>query len=68
MKGTLACCGLLAVVLLVGGVSATEYKDDEGVLALTKDTFDAAIEEFTHVLVEFCRLTLFVTIRIGILD
>jgi protein disulfide-isomerase A1 len=44
---------LLLVPLLLSPVSATEYADEEGVLVLTKDTFDQAIEEFQHVLVEF---------------
>ena len=42
------------VAALAAVAPAAEYKDDEGVLVLTKDDFDAAIEEFQYVLVEFC--------------
>lgn len=44
-------CVLLSCVLFVWGDAP--YKDDEGVLVLGKDSFDKAVEEFQHILVEF---------------
>jgi len=41
----------LAVLACVA--TADTYKEDEGVLVLTKDTFDAALTEFPDILVEF---------------
>ena len=32
-----------------------EIKEDEGVLVLTKDTFDKALEQYRFVLAEFCK-------------
>lgn len=47
--------GVLVAAVVLGAASSTEYKEEDGVLVLTKDTFDKAIEEFQHVLVEFCE-------------
>lgn len=48
-KLSLLVVGLLAISFC----AAEEYKEDENVLVLTKDTFDKAIGEFKHILVEF---------------
>jgi protein disulfide-isomerase A1 len=44
---------LVCLLAFVALAAATDYADDEGVLVLKKDTFDKAIEEFQHILVEF---------------
>ncbi|ESO11336.1 hypothetical protein HELRODRAFT_104681 [Helobdella robusta] len=43
---------LILVIVLVGAF-AEEFKEDEGVLVLTKDSFDRAIEKYQYVLAEF---------------
>ena len=45
-------CLLLA---LAAFVQAVDIKKDRGVLVLEKDTFEAAVTENKHVLVEFCK-------------
>jgi hypothetical protein len=53
---------LLLVVLpalLAFAASETEFKTDEGVIVLTKDTYQKAVEEIPFLLVEFCKLTFF---------
>ena len=46
---------LLLLAGLVASTLAGDYEVDEGVLVLTKDTFEAAIEEHSFILVEFCK-------------
>jgi protein disulfide-isomerase A1 len=41
------------VAALAAAAAASEFKEDEGVLVLTKDTFDPAVQQFKNVLVEF---------------
>lgn len=43
------------LVALATSCLAGDYEVDEGVLVLTKDTFNAALEEHSYVLVEFCK-------------
>lgn len=43
----------LAIAALT--VSATEVKDDNGVLVLTKDNFKGVTTDNDYVLVEFCK-------------
>jgi len=45
--------GCLIVLLCALAVRATEYAEEDGVLVLKKDTFDAAVQEFKNVLDEF---------------
>lgn len=44
------------VCLIIVAGALAEFKEEDGVLVLTKDTFDKALEEFKYVLVEFCKL------------
>lgn len=44
------------VCLIIVAGALAEYKEEDGVLVLTVDTFDKALEEFKYVLVEFCKL------------
>ena len=46
---------LLVLLALAGACLAGDYEVDEGVLVLTQDTFQAALEEHAFVLVEFCE-------------
>ena len=43
------------LTLLVVAAFADDFKEEDGVLVLTKDTFDAAIEKHEYVLAEFCE-------------
>lgn len=46
---------LLAVILFVALATATEIKEENGVLVLTKDNFKAVTTDNDFVLVEFCK-------------
>lgn len=46
---------VFGVLLVIAAVFATEIKDDNGVLVLTKDNFKAATTDNDFVLVEFCK-------------
>ena len=46
---------LLLLVALAAVSLAVEYQVEEGVLVLTKDTFEAAVQEHEFLLVEFCK-------------
>ena len=46
---------VLLLVALAASCLAGDYEVDEGVLVLTNDNFQAAIEEHSFVLVEFCE-------------
>ena len=52
------------LLLLTFAVLATadEIKNDKGVLVLEKDTFQTAITDNKHVLVEFCKYNFIVMI------
>ena len=45
----------ILVLLLVTFASCEDYKSEEDVLVLTDDNIGAALEEFEHILVEFCK-------------
>jgi len=50
-----------AVIVLLGLAclcAATEFKEEDDVLVLTKDTFDSAMAEFPDILVEFCTFSI----------
>ena len=47
----------LILCALIGVALCGDYKTEEEVLVLTDDNFDAAVEEFSNVLVEFCKYT-----------
>lgn len=46
---------VFGLFLFVAAALATEIKDDNGVLVLTKDNFKAATTDNDFVLVEFCK-------------
>ena len=46
---------LLVLLAVAASCLAGDYEVDDGVLVLTKDTFEGAINEYDHVLVEFCK-------------
>lgn len=46
---------LLVLSCALWSAFADEFKEDEGVLVLTKDTFDKALEKYQYVLAEFCK-------------
>lgn len=50
-----------AIIVLLGLAclcAATEFKEEDDVLVLTKDTFDSAMAEFPDILVEFCTFSI----------
>lgn len=53
MKKTPTMRRIFAVVLMIAIATVSAYKEDDGVLVLTKETFDEAIAEFPDILVEF---------------
>lgn len=46
---------IVVLLAIVGAVFCGDYQEEENVLVLTTDNFDAATEEFPSLLVEFCK-------------
>jgi len=53
-------CTVIVLLGLTCLYGASSFKEEDDVLVLTKDTFDSALAEFPHVLVEFCTFVNFV--------
>lgn len=51
--GGVLTCAILGVVLLA--TVGAQYQEEDGVLVLTKDTFDQAKTDFNDLMVEFCK-------------
>jgi protein disulfide-isomerase A1 len=52
MKGTKILC-VIALIALFGLVRNVDWQEEEGVIVLTDDNFDQAINHYEHILVEF---------------
>lgn len=48
---------IVAFVCLLVAYVSSEYIEEEDVLVLKTDNFETALEEFPHILVEFCKLS-----------
>lgn len=51
---------IFVLTILFVAAFADEFKEEDGVLVLSKDTFDAAIEKYEFVLAEFCKYLLMI--------
>jgi len=46
-----------ACVLVVAAVAAVEFLEEDGIVVLTNETFDNALQQFPQLFVEFCSYT-----------
>jgi len=52
MELSLGACML--VVTLASVVGAVQFPEEDGVVVLTNDTIDSALQQFPHLFIEFC--------------